>query len=70
MGSETTQANATAKTIMRDSLFRQQALDHQRPTLIGNTLAVETRSFKVMTAVAVGLAIIAVLFGCFVAWKT
>lgn len=50
---------------MRGSLFRQQALDHQRPTLIGNTLAVQPISFKVLTALAVALAATAVLFGCF-----
>jgi hypothetical protein len=50
---------------MRGSLFRQQALDHQRPTLIGNTLAAQPLSFKMMTAFAVGLATAIVLFGCF-----
>lgn len=50
---------------MRGSLFRQQALDHQRPTLIGNTLAAQPISFRVITALAVALAAIVVLFGCF-----
>src|SRR5689334_11266052 len=50
---------------MRGSLFRQQALDHQRPTLIGNTLAAQPLSFRVMTALAVGLAALVVCFGCF-----
>src|SRR6185503_18116976 len=50
---------------MRGSLYRQEALDHQRPTLIGNPLAVQPLSFKVMTALAVALAATAVLFACF-----
>jgi membrane fusion protein len=50
---------------MRGSLFRQQALDHQRPNLIGNALAVQPLSFKLMTLAAVGLAIAVVLFACF-----
>ncbi|MET0985945.1 MAG: HlyD family efflux transporter periplasmic adaptor subunit [Steroidobacteraceae bacterium] len=50
---------------MRGTLFRQQALDHQRPALIGNALAVQPLSFKVLTVAAVGMASAVVLFGCF-----
>ncbi|MET0656883.1 MAG: HlyD family efflux transporter periplasmic adaptor subunit [Steroidobacteraceae bacterium] len=50
---------------MRGTLFRQQALDHQRPALIGNALAVQPLSFKVLSVAAVGMATAVILFGCF-----
>jgi membrane fusion protein len=48
---------------MRPTLFRQEALDHQRPTLIGRELAVHPLSFPVLTGAAVVLALAVLLFG-------
>ncbi|MDY6945109.1 MAG: HlyD family efflux transporter periplasmic adaptor subunit [Pseudomonadota bacterium] len=50
---------------MRPTLFRQQALDHQRPALIGRELGVRPLSFPLLTGAAVALALAVILFGCF-----
>lgn len=50
---------------MRPTLFRQQALDHQRPVLIGRELGARPLSFPVLTGAAVILALAVILFGCF-----
>jgi membrane fusion protein len=49
---------------LRTSLFRSQAVEHHKPTLIGAALKARPLSFPVLTALAVGAASAVILFGC------
>lgn len=50
---------------MRSTLFRTEAVEHHRPTLVGAALGTRPLSFPLLTAGAVALAALVVLFACF-----
>ena len=49
---------------MRSTLFRTEAVEHHRPTLVGTALGTRPLSFPLLTAGAVALAALVVLFAC------
>ncbi|HEU4655117.1 MAG TPA: HlyD family efflux transporter periplasmic adaptor subunit [Steroidobacteraceae bacterium] len=49
---------------LRTTLFRSQALEHHKPTLIGAALKARPLSFPILTSLAVGAAALVILFGC------
>src|SRR4051812_14327394 len=49
---------------LRTTLFRSEAVEHHKPTLIGAALKARPLSFPTLTALAVGAAALVILFGC------
>ena len=49
---------------LRTSLFRSQAVEHHKPTLIGAALKARPLSFPILTSLALGAAALVILFGC------
>src|SRR4051812_30202893 len=49
---------------LRTSLFRSEAVEHHKPTLIGAALKARPLSFPILTGLAVGAATLVILFGC------
>lgn len=49
---------------LRTTLFRSEAVEHHKPTLIGAALKVRPLSFPILTSLAVGAAALVIVFGC------
>lgn len=49
---------------MRKGLFRPEAIEHQRPTLIGQALLARPLGFRWITLAAVALALVVIVFVC------
>src|SRR3712207_5988601 len=51
------------QSLRRSGLFRSEALEHQKPTLIGAALKARPVSFQVLTTLAVSAAALVIIFG-------